>query len=304
MIKATAELIERLIQREQSSASPGGRVLGDPMTLPNFLIIGAMRSGTTSLTRQLRDHPDVFISANKELHYFDFEFDKGPSWYEAHFDPATHQKAIGEATPNYMYFADAVDKIRESLPTVRMVAILRNPVDRAYSHYWHNRSTGRETLEFAEAILAERKRLAVTDPRERALWSYVDRGHYIRQLERVLENSDRERLLVLLFEDLAESPAKTYSNLWRFLEIEEIEPRANIDMPANRFVASRSRALRGIIMNSPKKLRPVLEVLNTKDKGTYPPMSTGVRRQLIEIFQESNQTLGAWLDRDLGAWSI
>jgi hypothetical protein len=273
------------------------------MTLPNFLIVGAMRSGTTSLTRHLRDHPDVFISAVKELHYFDFEFSKGPEWYKSHFEAAVDQRAIGEATPNYLYFAEAMLRIRELLPSVKTVAILRNPVDRAYSHYWHNRSTGRETLGFAEAIAAEPRRLAVTDPRERALWSYTDRGHYLTQLERVVENFDRRRLLVLLFDDLAESPAKVYDSLRNFLGIEEMEPSASIDVPMNRFVASRSRLLRGLIKRAPKKLRPTLEVLNTKDDGTYPPMPAEVRHELIDRFQEGNEKLGAWLGRDLGAWS-
>src|SRR5437764_7156012 len=114
--------------------------------LPNFFIIGAMRSGTTSLTRYLNAHPDVFVAPGKELHFFDQRFDRGLDWYRDCFERAAGQRAIGEATQSYMYDAEAMTRLAVTVPKARLLAILRNPVDRAWSHYWLNRALALETL--------------------------------------------------------------------------------------------------------------------------------------------------------------
>jgi hypothetical protein len=175
-------------------------------SLPNFVIIGAQKSGTTSLYAYLRAHPDVFLAPGKEIHYFDSHLDEGLDWYKAKFAGATTERTIGEATPNYMYFGEGLNRMAEVIPEARLVAILRNPVDRAYSHYWHERVRGREKLEFADAIAAEPARLATGDPQAIQCHSYVDRGRYLPQLQRVCELYPREAILVILFDDLCAAP--------------------------------------------------------------------------------------------------
>lgn len=273
-----------------------------PRNLPNFLIIGAMRCGTTSLTRYLRPHPDVYVSPHKELHFFDYNFAEGLDRYRENFADAGSERAVGEATPNYIYDGDAMQRIADSLPQARLIAILRNPVDRAYSHYWHNRAVGRETLGFEDALAAEPDRLATTDPRPRAHWSYADRGLYLLQLQRVCDLCRRESLLVSLFDDLTRDPAGTYRSLCRFLRVDESFSPPELGVSVNSYVAFRSRAVRRVARRLPKPARRVVGRLNRRDDPSYPPMEPRVRARLLERFAEENAALGSWLDRDLSSW--
>jgi sulfotransferase family protein len=262
-----------------------------------------MRSGTTSVTRYLRPHPEVFMSARKELHFFDFNFDRGIDWYRANFSRAADERAVGEATPNYLFDEEAIPRIRALLPGARLVAILRNPVDRAYSHYWHNRATGVETLEFGDALAAEPDRIAEADPQARARWSYVERGRYLPQLRRACEHFPRSSLHVSLFDDLLEAPTDTYRSICRFLEVNDKVLPPEPGEAANRFVTFRSRALRRLTRRLPKRARTVIGSLNTRGDGSYPPMDRSIRSMLVETFRAENSELGMWLDRDLSGWN-
>ncbi len=269
--------------------------------LPNFLIIGAMRSGTTSLTRYLRSHPDVFMAQPKELHFFDFNFDEGEDWYRDHFADATSERAIGEATPNYLYIAEAMSRVAEFLPDARLVAILRNPVDRAYSHYWHNRSVGREQLSFEEALEAEAGRIDSADPHDRAYWSYVDRGRYVHQLRRVQELYPSGALNVMLFDDLTTAPEASYRSLCSFIGVSDEHRPAELGEAVNSFVTFRSRALRSATRRMPRTARRAVGRINAK-QDSYPPMSPATRASLLERLREDNAALASWLHRDLDGW--
>lgn len=118
--------------------------MGEKFRLRNFLIVGAMRCGTTFLAHCLGAHPDIYIPRAKEIHYFDVHFEKGPEWYKRKFSGAKKEHAVGEATQSYMYLDYVPPRIASLLPDARLIAILRNPVDRAYSHYWFHRALGVE----------------------------------------------------------------------------------------------------------------------------------------------------------------
>ena len=170
--------------------------------LPTYLIAGTVRSGTTSLHRALRRHPEVFAPGEKELHFFDRQFDRGVGWYESLFAEAPGTGPVGEATPNYVYDDHAVERMAGVLPDARVVVLLRDPVERAYSQYWMQRSAHHETLDFADAVATEAERLASPDPNARAYYSYVDRGRYVGQLQRLRAYYPAEQTLVVLYEDL------------------------------------------------------------------------------------------------------
>src|SRR5207248_7427804 len=136
--------------------------------LPDFLIIGTQRGGTTSLYRYLKAHPCIGATSNKDLHFFDRRFHKGLSWYRSHF-PTKLEKAYaeqlrrltlvtGEASPSYLFHPHAPKRVAQVLPHVKLIVLLRNPVSRAYSQYHHAVELGFETLSFAEAIEAEEER--------------------------------------------------------------------------------------------------------------------------------------------------
>ena len=196
---------------------------------PSFLIIGAQRSGTTSLYRCLAGHPRILPALRKEIHYFDFQYAKGRAWYLAHFPIPTHPGAnmTGEASPYYMAHPLAPRRVKRTNPAMKLIAVLRNPIDRAYSQYQQQRRLGTETLSFEDAVQAEPERLAV----DRHLlaappdffsfnhrhFSYLDRGRYGHYLTQWLEHFPGRQLLILDAEALFADANRTANAAFAFL---------------------------------------------------------------------------------------
>jgi|SRR5690242_3518862 len=124
------------------------------MILPHFLIIGAQRCGTTSLFEYLARHPDVAPPSAKELHFFDSEYHKGDAWYRERFPSLRNGFITGEATPYYIFHPHTPTRVRDWNSKVKLIVLLRNPVDRAYSHYHHEVRLGTESLDFETALVA------------------------------------------------------------------------------------------------------------------------------------------------------
>ena len=203
---------------------------------PSFLIIGAQRSGTTSLYRYLCSHPDVLPALRKEIHYYDFQFDKGRAWYGAHFPwwrGWRSQAITGEASPYYMVHPLAPARAQAHDPRLKIIAILRNSAERAYSQYHHERAQGHERLSFKDAIGAEAERIAGYDARLRAAphyycqnhhhFSYVDRGRYGHYLKKWLEHFPAKQVLVLCAEELFANPNQVANETFAFLGLAQHE---------------------------------------------------------------------------------
>jgi hypothetical protein len=198
--------------------------------LPSALIVGAQRSGTTSLFNYLAQHPDVRQPLGKEIHYFDLHYARGIRWYRGRF-PFRHRLRRGaltmDASPYYLLHPLAPERAARLLPGVKLVAILRNPIDRAFSHYQHEVRDGRETLSFPEAIEREAERLGEEEERLRRdptyysynhhRYSYTRRGRYLEQITRWMQHYPRSRLLVIQSERLFSEPAAVCAELYEFL---------------------------------------------------------------------------------------
>lgn len=206
---------------------------GPTGTLPDFLVIGGQRCGTTSLHHYLAAHPAVRPATGKELQFFSLHFGRGERWYRAHFPPPAPGQHSFEASPYYLFHPSVPARVAGTLPAARFVALLRDPVERAYSHYLHTRSYGAEPLPFGDAIAAEEARLAAalrdgpdTPMAHAALrnHSYLARGRYAEQLDRWFAHLPRERILVLRSEDLYADPAAAYAGILRFLGLEPFTP--------------------------------------------------------------------------------
>ena len=277
--------------------SDGGGARG---RLPTFLVIGAQKSGTTSLVHYLGAHPDVFALPD-EVHFFDRNFERGIDWYRERFGAATRERHVGESTPEYMYARDVPRRIAETLADVRLLAILRNPVDRAYSAYWHNRTRGHEELPFEEALDAEGSRLASADEPVAMRFGYLDRGRYAAQLRRVREALPETPLNVTLFERLRDDRVETVRSLYRFLGVDEAVAPPEITEVKNRFVEFRSQRLRRPIRRLPGPLRRVAGRLNIR-YTTYPPLSPEVRARVSARFRDANADLASRFGLDLTPW--
>lgn len=279
--------MRRIIQRGAESylqATAGLRMR------PSFIVVGTQRGGTTSLYRYLAAHPGVAPTLiSKGVHYFDVNQDRPTSWYLGHFPPKAYRAwrqgvrrarlITGEASPYYLFHPSVPVRVATTLPNVRLIAMLRDPVARAFSHYHHEREGGYEPLgTFEEALDAEPGRLApeierlgsdpsyVSFPHQHH--SYVARGHYAEQLTAWFAAVDRERFLVITSEDLYRDAPGTFATVEDFLEL-------------------------------PHHPLPAFKTYNAH---TYDPMSDATRRRLSEHFAGPNRDLAELLGRDLG-WS-
>ena len=210
--------------------------------LPSALIIGAQKGGTTSLYSYLVQHPDVLAPLSKEIHYFDLNYARGATWYRARF-PFSHQLRGGaltlDASPYYLAHPQVPPRAAQLLPDAKLVALLRDPVARAFSHYQHEVRGGRESLSFGEAIEREPERLAGEEERLRQdpayysynhhRYSYMLRGLYVEQLRGWVRHFARAQLLVLQSEWLFRDPAAATAAVYQFLglrphRLERYEP--------------------------------------------------------------------------------
>jgi hypothetical protein len=209
--------------------------------LPDFLLIGAQRCGTTSLYRYLAAHPHVLPALDKEVHFLSRHWTRGEGWYRAHF-PLRARKAgrrspaplTFEATPYYLFHPLAAARAAELVPEAKLLVLLRDPVTRAWSHYRHMVRLGLEPLSFQDAIEEEPVRLAgevarlVSDPGYDAVrhrrYSYLARGAYAEQLQRWLGHFPPDRILVLRSEALFDEPARCYRAVLEFLGLPQWAP--------------------------------------------------------------------------------
>ncbi len=204
--------------------------------LPDFLIIGAQKGGTSSLFYYLSQHPQVLPAAQKEVHYFDMHYRKGPWWYRSFFPYKDTGKMTGEASPCYLFHPTTPERVRRLLPGVRLIVLLRDPVRRAYSQYQMMRLWGFESLPtFAEAIRAEERRLHGEFEKMRTRkyyrsfayenFGYLARSRYSQQLDRWLQYFPREQFLVLRSEAFFEAPATTLARVYDFLGLQHYRPK-------------------------------------------------------------------------------
>lgn len=246
--------------------------------LPDFLVLGAQKAGTTALYEYLRRHPQISGPSWKEVSFFDRHWARGESWYRGNFPNVarTRGKHVGEASPSYVFHPLAPQRVQEVVPEARLIVLVRNPVDRALSQYNHEVALGREALPFEEALDAEEERLRgeqermAADPRyfSREWWShtYKARGRYAEQLERWLAVFPREQLLVLPSDDLGSEPARAHAQVLEFLGA------------------------------SPQRLDSYPRVYERE----YEPMKAETRERLAAEFEEPNRRLYELLGRDLG----
>lgn len=199
--------------------------------LPNFLIVGAQKCGTTTLYDILNEHPEANMSSVKEINFFslDNKFSKGLSHYSSYFQkPSKKHKVTGEASPGYMNYPGVAGKIHHNLGEVKIVMILRDPIKRGYSQYWDNRRHLKEYLT-EEEIIQE----YLSTEYETTSKGYFSRGVYIKYVEEYLKYFSRNKMHIMIFEDLIKNPKKELSELYDFLGIDNSEQFLKLPKPSN-----------------------------------------------------------------------
>jgi hypothetical protein len=274
---------------------------------PNLFVVGVVRGGTTSLWGYLQQHPEIYMSPVKEPHFFTKAGSKlAPHYaternYLALFSGA-RERFRGEASASYFGDAASPRAIKRVSPDAKILVILRDPVERAYSHYWHAVGNGRETRDFADAVQDE-----LAGHRPEGTEPYVRRGFYCEALRRYLDLFG-DSVLVLFLEDLSREPATTLHGVFRFLGVDPefadrvvVERRNEARLPRGR-VSSRvlrsglaRRVAAGIV---PHKLRPSVESL-LSTKPAHPPLTPEMRGLLAGIYAPDEEELRSILGRPL-----
>lgn len=299
------------------------------MTLPNFLIIGVAKAATSSLYAYLEQHPHVFMSANKEPHFFAFEDQEvnfcGPGDakamsnkvvtkledYEALFSEVSIETAIGEASTNYLYYSYAAERIKKYLPGVKLIVVLRNPVERAYSAFLHRRRDGRETCSsFEKALSLEKDRI---EGNWSPLAHYRGGGFYYEKLKHYFDLFDRQQIQIFLYDDVQEDLLNVIHHSYTFLEVDnsfipDVDRHYNVSiLPRNPMMA--------VALNFAKLMKTVKPIDNfmsdntkqaIKSKMTKKPesMSHTIRARLTEDYRLDIIKLQELIDRDLTNWLL
>jgi len=299
------------------------------MTMPNFLIIGTAKAGTTSLYHYLKQHPEIYMSPKKEPRFFAFEGRqpdfKGPGDqihintttitgiddYKSLFSNAKREKAIGEASVIYLYYSEAASVcIKHYIPDAKLIAILRDPVDRAFSAFTHLVRDGHERLtDFERAIEEEDRRVR---DNWTPMWHYTRRGLYYDQLRRYFQLFDRERIGVWIYEDFKSDPFALLGEIFRFLEVDDsFTPDTSLrynpsGIPKNRPLQTTLARLSRLKPYLNPRLSDAATRIATKvrrwNMDAPPQLSLQSRARLIEIFRPDIEKLQELIGRDFSAW--
>jgi hypothetical protein len=295
--------------------------------MPNFIIIGAAKAGTSSIFRYLGQHPEIFTSTPKEPSFFLFDSTvphfngpgdeifyrtvvADPEAYAALFAKTQGKKAVGEASTNYLHDEHAARRIRDRIPDARLIVVLRNPIERAYSHYWMYRLAGRETEGFASALDQEEDRRA---RHWGSGWQYARTGYYARHIRRYLEFFPRERLSITLYEDFERDPISFMKSLFGFLEIDDdFVPRMNVRYNVSgrptsaltRFLLTSRHPVRQTLKDMiPRNVRVHLSARLRQKYLSKPPMPPECRDRLRTMYRADIADLEDMLGRSLAHWS-
>lgn len=290
--------------------------------IPNFLIVGAAKSGTTSLHSYLSQHPDIFMPKWKELSFFigdpfgPLNKVKKPESYYMAFSKVQSQSAVGEASTGYLYDESVPKRIKEVLGTIKIIIVLRNPVDTAYSLYNHQVRREGETLKtFEEALEAEAGRLSKPDFRENcygwhANYYYFHRGLFHEQVKRYLDAFSKDNVLIFLFEELFTEPVRTTQRAFRFLGVDDaFVPIVKVYNPAGeilnipRFWYDVGLFQKTISFVFSKNLfKKIPHLLRNVRRKPPQPINPTTAQKLAELFYDDICRLEQLIEKDLSTW--
>ncbi|PZD73251.1 hypothetical protein C1752_02324 [Acaryochloris thomasi RCC1774] len=293
------------------------------MTLPNFIIIGPAKCGTTSLCHYLGQHPEIYISPAKEPRFFAPEFyatppnslvrkgarrkQMGLQEYKSLFRGVTTEKAIGEASTEYMFFPKSPNRIKELIPQAKLITVLRNPCDRAFSAYCYQRRDGAENLTFKEALEEEEKR---SKEDWRPGWRYKEAGFYYEQISRYSELFSPQQLKIFLYEELNQNPLDTLKNIFKFLEVDsgfvpDLSRKNVSSVPQNLLINKMlvpSSPISFLKPYLPDQWKIILRNIREKNRKSKPDLPDDLRETLVKTYEEDILRLQEYIQKDLSSW--
>ena len=275
--------------------------------IPNFLVVGATKAATTWLYKCLDAHPEIFVPLLKEVNYFSSRYDRGERWYLSHFKNVLDEKAVGELSPSYFINDRTPERIYRFNPDIRSIFMLRNPIERAYSHY---------CMELRYKTVSE------NIDRECGLESFIVReGLYYQHISKFIKLFPRENLKFIIYDDIKTEPEKVLADIFYFLgvnpkiETTELFKQRYVKQPRQKFgkLYTFLVAIYRWINNNNKLGQKILNYLkdwgindkfhqlNSVKQG-YPEFSPSKKQELINFYREDIQQLSSLIDRDMSHW--
>ena len=273
--------------------------------MPSIVGIGAQRSGTTWIYEMLKAHPEVCMSPEKEVNFFNYHYHKGIGWYQKFFDGCDQNKKTGEYSPTYLSDNQVPQRIYRTVPDARLIISLRNPVDQIYSRYLYRVSRQRYDRTFADALKEDS--------------SLIEDAFYYKHVKKFLACFDRDQILILIYEDLINDPRAFLQSVYRFLNIDTNFVPVNLNekihvsrIPKLRSAESLMLFARGLfrqfkLFSLVEKLKEKgidswFKQLNTKDDILPRKIDPDLRSDLNNRFLEDIQKISSLLGRDLSFW--
>ncbi len=263
--------------------------------LPNFLGLGANRSGSTWIARNLMEHPDIFLPRKKEIHFFDRHYEEGLPYYENEFSDWSGQSMVGEVTPQYFHNPIVAPLIAKHLPNIKMFVSLRNPIERAYSQYWRMIATSSidSSTSFEDVLKSNELVLQV--------------GHYYDHLSRFYDYFPQDRILIMIYEDIRSDPDTFLSVLHTFLGVEQGPNSELVDQRINA-----AASLKGLSRSEPLwylyralnrfHLYSIAGRLERYNRRSLPAMKPETRRYLADYYTGQVSKIEEITGRDLDSW--
>ena len=278
--------------------------------LPNFFLAGCQKTASTWLHRCFREHPEIYVPENDATHYFTMNYHKGLRWYRTKYEDYSGEKAVGDTTPSYIRDFYAPSRIAEYNRNAKLIFTFRNPIDRAFSHYWHEKKKRKIAFKFSEV-------LENYDLYE----NWIVAGFYYQHLSRYYEYFEKDQILVLIFEDLKENSHSFLKTIFRFLDVDDsfvpsvIEKKVNVawlyprDINKNdKFILIKDLANRLVVkkfyQRVANKINKSFRSIGLSSSEYYDiGISPEMRAKLNDIFHKENQKLSQAIGRDLSHWN-
>ncbi len=302
------------------------------MRLPTFLILGAPKCGTTALAQFISSHPNVFVTNPKEPHFFDSNYEMGlENYLKKYYSSWSTEHAAGEATPSYLIVPYVAKRIKECVPNAKLIVLLRNPIERAYSSWWMFRARGMEQLSFEETINYEIEQYAGDDNIESVFTessvkkntrrikagkeicerAYLCAGHYADHLTRFYQEFPQHNIKVIFSHQLRRNHEKSIRDIWNFIGVdmdEQIPDFNAVNEALGHRAAPLLKTLQGLGLMQFRHLLPNSIMSFAKNKlsnmGSRPKMNAETRKVLLAYFTPHIEKLELLVDEDLSDWKL
>jgi len=269
---------------------------------PDFIILGPPKAATTWVYECLKEHPEVYMPETDQISYFNINYHKGEEWYLEHFEEAEESQVVGEESLLYIKNVKAPERIAKDYEDVKLIFILRNPIDRAFSHYWHEKKKDKIKYSFDQI-------LEIHDLFE----SWAVTGFYYTHIQRYLEHFDRDQMKIMIFDDLVENDEEFISEIFEFVDVDPEYRPSFLDDKVNEagvewmkpYKLGKEFLKRNLSERQIKALMPVHKGFKGlfASKSEYEKgMDDEIRTELEKVFEEEVDELSRFLDRDLSHW--